>query len=185
MPKLTVIARKAYGGAYCVMSSKHLRTDVNLAWPTAEIAVMGAEAAVNVVYRRELEDSVRQAQAVWPSGRAFTEKAKAKVLADTRQEKVEEFRERFSNLYVAAERGHVDAVIKSSETRLHLIRAWKCWRRSAKKSPEIRHRSDVETADGGWTVPLNRLATANYCFSNSASKLAGSSVTISLRSHVL
>ena len=65
----------------------------------------------------------------------FKENNKVKILADTRQEMVEEFRKRFANPYVAAERGHVDAVIKSSETRLHLIRAWKCWRRSAKKSP--------------------------------------------------
>ncbi|MHB1672861.1 MAG: carboxyl transferase domain-containing protein [Acidobacteriaceae bacterium] len=135
VPKLTVIECKAYGGAYCVMSSKHLRTDVNLAWPTAEIAVMGAETAVNVVYRRELEEGVRQAHAVWPSGRAFTEKDKAKVLADTRQEKVEEFRERFANQYVADERGHVDAVINPSETRLHLIRALEMLETKREKIP--------------------------------------------------
>src|SRR5487761_998631 len=139
VPKLTVIMRKAYGGAYCAMSSNHLRTDLNLAWPTAEIAVMGAEAAVNVVYRRELEESVRQAQAVWPSGRAFTEKDKAKILADTRQEKVEEFRERFANPYVAAERGYVDAVIKPSETRLHLIRALEMLDTKREKNPPKKH----------------------------------------------
>lgn len=83
---------------------------------------MGAEATVNVVYRHELEESVRQAQAVWPSGRAFTEKDKAKILADTRQEKVEEFREHFANPYVAAERGYVDANIRPSATRLNRIR---------------------------------------------------------------
>jgi propionyl-CoA carboxylase beta chain len=139
VPKLTVIMRKAYGGAYCVMSSKHLRTDLNLAWPTAEIAVMGAEAAVNVVYRREMEESVRQAQAVWPSGRAFTEKDKAKILADTRQEKVQEFRERFANPYIAAERGYVDAVIRPSETRSRLIRALEMLDTKREKNPPKKH----------------------------------------------
>src|SRR6202040_4232069 len=109
VPKLTVITRKAYGGAYCVMSSKHLRTDVNLAWPTAEIAVMGPEGAVNIVYKRELDITLRQAEAMWPQGKAFTEK-----------EKVEEFRERFANPYVAAEQGYIDAVIRPSETRRRL-----------------------------------------------------------------
>ena len=139
VPKLTVIMRKAYGGAYCVMSSKHLRTDLNLAWPTAEIAVMGAEAAVNVVYRRDMEESVRQAQAVWPSGRAFTEKDKTKILADTRQEKVHEFRERFANPYLAAERGYVDAVIRPSETRLRLIRALEMLDTKREKNPPKKH----------------------------------------------
>jgi len=120
VPKLTVITRKAYGGAYCVMSSKHLRTDVNLAWPTAEIAVMGPEGAVNIVYRRELEDVVKTAQAVWPQGKAFTEEEKMAILAETRAEKIEEFRERFANPYVAAERGYIDAVIKPSDTRRRL-----------------------------------------------------------------
>ena len=91
VPKLTVITRKAYGGAYCVMSSKHIRTDANFAWPTAEIAVMGPEGAVNIVYRREFD---RAAEA----GRERL-----------RREKVAEFRERFANPYVAAERGYIDA----------------------------------------------------------------------------
>jgi propionyl-CoA carboxylase beta chain len=120
VPKLTVITRKAYGGAYCVMSSKHLRTDVNLAWPTAEIAVMGPEGAVNIVYRRELDDVVKTAQAVWPQGKPFTEEEKMAILAETRAEKIEEFRERFANPYVAAERGYIDAVIKPSDTRRRL-----------------------------------------------------------------
>src|SRR3954464_8703324 len=89
VPKVTVITRKAYGGAYCVMASKHIRTDVNYAWPTAEVAVMGPEGAVDIVYKRELE------------------KAKEKE----RDKKIDEFRERFANPYVAAERGYVDAVI--------------------------------------------------------------------------
>ena len=73
MPKLTVITRKAYGGAYCVMSSKHLRTDVNLAWPTAEIAVMGPEGAVNIVYKTEIARTLAQAEAVMPQGVSLSE----------------------------------------------------------------------------------------------------------------
>ena len=97
VPKVTVITRKAYGGAYCVMGSKHIRTDVNLAWPTAEIAVMGPEGAVNIVYRREL--------------------AAAKDQENVRKQKVDEFRERFANPFVAAERGYIDDVIEPHETR--------------------------------------------------------------------
>jgi len=103
VPKITVITRKAYGGAYCVMASKHLRTDVNLAYPTAEIAVMGPEGAVNIVYRRELQ--------------------KAEDPTKLRREKVEEFRQRFANPYIAAERGWVDAVIEPHDTRPKLIAA--------------------------------------------------------------
>jgi len=104
VPKITVITRKAYGGAYCVMSSKHLRTDVNLAYPGAEIAVMGPEGAVNVLYRRDLAAAGDEAETV-------------------RTARVEEYRERFSNPYVAAERGFVDAVIEPRSTRGHVIRA--------------------------------------------------------------
>ena len=103
VPKLTVITRKAYGGAYCVMSSKHIRTDINYAYPTAEIAVMGPEGAVNIVYRREL--------------------AKAEDPEKLRREKVEEFRWRFANPYIAAERGYVDEVIQPHDTRPKLIAA--------------------------------------------------------------
>ena len=103
VPKLTVITRKAYGGAYCVMSSKHIRTDVNLAYPTAEIAVMGPEGAVNIVNRRELQS--------------------AKDPEKLRKEKAEEYRDRFANPYIAAERGYVDAVIAPRDTRPRLIRA--------------------------------------------------------------
>ncbi len=103
VPKITVITRKAYGGAYCVMSSKHLRTDVNFAYPTAEIAVMGPEGAVNIVYRRELQ--------------------KAEDPEKLRREKVQEFRERFANPYIAAERGWVDAIIQPRDTRPKLIAA--------------------------------------------------------------
>jgi propionyl-CoA carboxylase beta chain len=103
VPKLTVITRKAYGGAYCVMASKHIRTDVNYAYPTAEIAVMGPEGAVNIVYRRELQ--------------------KAEDSEKLRREKVDEFRERFANPYIAAERGWVDAIIEPRDTRPKLIAA--------------------------------------------------------------
>src|ERR1700730_11802250 len=105
VPKLTVITRKAYGGAYCVMSSKHIRTDANFAWPTAEIAVMGPEGAVNIVYKRELE------------------RAPEADRERLRREKITEFRERFANPYVAAERGYIDAVVEPSQTRAKLITA--------------------------------------------------------------
>jgi propionyl-CoA carboxylase beta chain len=139
VPKLTVITRKAYGGAYCVMSSKHLRTDVNLAWPTAEIAVMGPEGAVNIVYKRELDATVRQAEAMWPQGKAFTEDEKLAVLAEARKEKVEEFRERFANPYVAAERGYIDAVIRPSETRRRLNSALDMLATKREKNPAKKH----------------------------------------------
>jgi propionyl-CoA carboxylase beta chain len=120
VPKLLVITRKAYGGAYCVMSSKHIRTDANFAWPTAEIAVMGAEGAVNIVYGRELAQALRAAEA---KEGGLSEERKAAVLSETRKERVAEFRERFANPYIAAERGYVDAVIRPRETRRRLIRA--------------------------------------------------------------
>jgi propionyl-CoA carboxylase beta chain len=103
VPKVTVITRKAYGGAYCVMASKHIRTDVNFAWPSAEIAVMGPEGAVNILYRREL-DSAADPTAL-------------------RAEKVAEFREKFANPFVAASRGFVDEVIQPRQTRARLVDA--------------------------------------------------------------
>jgi propionyl-CoA carboxylase beta chain len=139
VPKLTVITRKAYGGAYCVMSSKHLRTDLNLAWPTAEIAVMGPEGAVNIVYRREFEAAQKTAEAVWPQGRAFTEEEKLTVLAEARAEKVEEFRQRFANPYVAAERGYIDAVIRPRETRQRLNAALDMLATKREKNPAKKH----------------------------------------------
>jgi propionyl-CoA carboxylase beta chain len=119
VPKLTVITRKAYGGAYCVMSSKHLRTDVNYAWPAAEIAVMGAEGAVNILYRRELE-------------------AAADVAA-ARAEKVAEYREKFANPYVAAERGFIDEVILPRHTREKLIRALATLETKRDRNPPKKH----------------------------------------------
>jgi propionyl-CoA carboxylase beta chain len=104
VPKITVITRKAYGGAYCVMASKHIRTDVNLAYPHAEIAVMGPEGAVNILYRREISEAGEGADEV-------------------RAQKVREYREKFSNPYIAAERGYIDAIIKPRDTRPEIIRA--------------------------------------------------------------
>lgn len=103
VPKLTVITRKAYGGAYCVMSSKHIRSDLNLAWPTAEIAVMGPDGAVNIIFRKELE--------------------KAKDPVKRKAELVAEYKEKFANPYVAASRGYIDDVIEPKETRPRLINA--------------------------------------------------------------
>ena len=121
VPKVTVITRKAYGGAYCVMSSKHLRTDVNYAWPTAEIAVMGPEAAVGVLYRRELQ---------------------AADAPDTlRARKVEEFREKFANPYVATDRGFVDAVIEPRHTRARIVAALEMARTKRSHSPPKKHGS--------------------------------------------
>ena len=100
---------------------------------------MGPEGAVNIVYKRELDQVAQQAQAVWPSGRPFTEEDKMKILAEARTEKVEEFRERFANPYVAAERGYVDAVIRPSETRRHLIRALEMLDTKRDKNPPKKH----------------------------------------------
>ena len=119
VPKLTVITRKAYGGAYCVMSSKHIRTDVNFAWPSAEIAVMGPEGAVNILYKRELE--------------------KAKEPQAARAERVAEFREKFANPYVAAARGFVDEVIRPRDTRSKLIAALAGLETKRDKNPPKKH----------------------------------------------
>jgi propionyl-CoA carboxylase beta subunit len=103
VPKITVITRKSYGGAYCVMASKHIRTDVNFAYPTAEIAVMGSEGAVNIVYRKELSSAVDPDR--------------------ERDLRLQEFREKFANPYVAAERGYVDEIIPPRDTRKKLVTA--------------------------------------------------------------
>jgi propionyl-CoA carboxylase beta chain len=122
VPKVTVITRKAYGGAYCVMSSKHIRTDVNYAWPTAEIAVMGPEGAVDIVYKRELE-----------AAKSATDRD------ETRRAKIEEFRDRFANPYTAADRGFVDAVIQPRETRKKLIQALAMLETKRDKNPPKKH----------------------------------------------
>jgi propionyl-CoA carboxylase beta chain len=121
VPKLTVITRKAYGGAYCVMSSKHLRTDANFAWPTAEIAVMGPEGAVNIVYKRELDKTPLEDREA------------------LRKQKIEEFRERFANPYVAAERGYIDAVIEPRDTRRKLITALRALENKRDSNPKKKH----------------------------------------------
>ncbi len=119
VPKVTVITRKAYGGAYCVMASKHIRADVNYAWPSAEIAVMGPEGAVDIVYKREL-DGAENREAV-------------------RQQKIEEFRDRLANPYVAADRGFVDAVIQPRETRKKVIQALEMLETKRDKNPPKKH----------------------------------------------
>jgi len=119
VPKITVITRKAYGGAYCVMGSKHIRTDINFAFPTAEIAVMGAEGAVNIVYRREI--------------------ATADDPDAVRRQKTEEFRERFANPFSAAERGFIDDIIKPHETRPKVIRALRMLETKVDTSPRKKH----------------------------------------------
>jgi propionyl-CoA carboxylase beta chain len=136
VPKLTVITRKAYGGAYCVMSSKHIRTDLNLAWPTAEIAVMGPEGAVNIVYGRELSQAVADAEA---AEGPLSEEHRQELLAAARAEKVHEFREQFANPYIAAERGYVDAVIPPRETRRRLITALEMLQGKRDKNPPKKH----------------------------------------------
>jgi propionyl-CoA carboxylase beta chain len=120
VPKITVITRKAYGGAYCVMGSKHIRADINYAYPTAEIAVMGPEGAVNIIYRREL-------------GAAGDQRDRL------RREKVDEFRQRFASPYVAAERGYIDAVIEPRSTRPKLIAALRMLDNKTETMPRKKH----------------------------------------------
>jgi acetyl-CoA carboxylase carboxyltransferase component len=119
VPKLTVITRKAYGGAYCVMCSKHIRADYNAAWPTAEVAVMGPEGAVNVIFRREIESSPDP--------------------ANRRAELVADYIERFANPYVTAERGYLDEVIEPASTRPSLIRALRLALRKERRRPPRWH----------------------------------------------
>ena len=119
VPKLTIITRKAYGGAYDVMSSKHIRGDLNFAWPTAEIAVMGPEGAVNIIFRKEL------AEAEDPMAR--------------RAELVKEYREKFANPYVAASRGYIDDVIEPRETRARLINGLELLAHKRDSNPQKKH----------------------------------------------
>jgi len=119
VPKITVVTRKAYGGAYCVMNSKHIRADLNLAWPTAEIAVMGPDGAVNIIYRKELaeaEDPV----------------ARKEILVD-------QYREHFANPFIAAELGYIDDVIAPSETRPRLINALHMLQNKRDQNPPKKH----------------------------------------------
>lgn len=119
VPKITVITRKAYGGAYCVMASKHIRADVNFAYPTAEIAVMGAEGAVNILYRQEIASSSD------PAAEAHN--------------RAEEFRHKFASPYIAAERGFVDEVIEPRFTRPKLIRALELLENKRDTNPPKKH----------------------------------------------
>ncbi len=119
VPKLTVVTRKAYGGAYCVMNSKHIRSDINLAWPTAEIAVMGPDGAVNIVFRREL--------------------AEADDPVKRKDELVSEYRQKFANPYVAASRGYIDDVIEASDTRPRLINALEMLANKRDSNPHKKH----------------------------------------------
>jgi propionyl-CoA carboxylase beta chain len=121
VPKITVITRKAYGGAYCVMASKHIRTDINFAWPTAEIAVMGPEGAVNIVYKREIDRALESERET------------------LRQEKIADFRERFANPYLAAEQGYIDAVIEPAHTRAKLITALRSLENKRDTNPRKKH----------------------------------------------
>ena len=123
VPRLTVITRKAYGAAYCIMNSRHLRADLNLAWPSAEFTVLAPEDAVDLLHKREFDSALKTAEAVWPQGKSFTEEEKVNLLADLRKERTDDFRERFAHPYLAAERGYVDAVIRPSETRRRLNQA--------------------------------------------------------------
>ncbi len=117
VPKITVITRKAYGGAYCVMASKHIRTDINFAYPSAEIAVMGAEGAVGVLYRKEISENNE----------------------DYRKAKISEFEEKFANPYIAAERGFIDEVIEPKFTRPKLIRALMLLKNKRDTNPPKKH----------------------------------------------
>jgi propionyl-CoA carboxylase beta chain len=119
VPKLTVITRKAYGGAYDVMSSKHVRGDYNIAWPTAELAVMGAEGAVRIIHRRDIQG--------------------AKEPAKEEKRLVAEYRERFANPYIAASYGFVDNVIEPARTRRHLITALEALRNKQQSLPAKKH----------------------------------------------
>ncbi|MGE5618752.1 MAG: acyl-CoA carboxylase subunit beta [Sphingomonadaceae bacterium] len=119
VPKVSVITRKAYGGAYCVMSSKEARGDINLAWPTAEIAVMGPEGAANVVFKNEIDES-QDPEA-------------------TRAAKIQEYRDKFANPYVAASRGYLDDVIEPSQTRPKVIKAFESLRNKRDSNPPRKH----------------------------------------------
>ncbi|MGH3412738.1 MAG: carboxyl transferase domain-containing protein, partial [Marmoricola sp.] len=119
VPKVTVITRKAYGGAYDVMGSKHLGADVNLAWPTAQIAVMGAQGAVNILYRKDL--------------------AAAEDPEALRAERIAEYEDHLANPYIAAERGYVDGVIHPHETRAEVVRALRLLATKRETLPPKKH----------------------------------------------
>jgi len=119
VPKVTIVLRKAYGGAYCVMSSKHIRSDLNLAWPTAEIAVMGPDGAVEIIYRSELAD--------------------AEDREATAEELKQRYRDLFANPYTAARKGYIDDVIVPAETRPRLIEALQMLQNKRDTNPPKKH----------------------------------------------
>jgi len=119
VPKVTIVLRKAYGGAYCVMSSKHIRSDVNLAWPTAEIAVMGPDGAIEIIYRGELAEAVDK-------------EAKAEELK-------QQYRDLFANPYQAARKGYIDDVIVPAETRIHIVNALEMLADKRQSNPDVKH----------------------------------------------
>jgi propionyl-CoA carboxylase beta chain len=119
VPKITVITRKAYGGAYDVMNSKHIRGDMNFGWPTAEIAVMGPKGAVEIIFKKEIEKAEDKEEAV--------------------KQKENEFREKFANPYIAAERGYLDDVIEPKETRARVIRAFQMLETKVDRNPKKKH----------------------------------------------
>ncbi len=119
VPKITIITRKSYGGAYCVMNSKHIRGDINLAWPTAEIAVMGPDGAVNIIFRRQITEA------------ANADAEKGRLVA--------EYRAKFANPYVAASRGYIDDIIEPKETRPRLINALEMLQNKRDTNPPKKH----------------------------------------------
>ena len=119
VPKITVITRKAYGGAYDVMGSKHLGADINLAWPTAQIAVMGAQGAVNIIYRKDI--------------------ASSPTPDERRQKLIDDYKAHFANPYSAAERGYIDDVIEPRQTRPKLIRALRMLQSKRVDQPKRKH----------------------------------------------
>ena len=119
VPKVTVITRKAYGGAYDVMNSKHIRGDFNFAWPSAEIAVMGPQGAVEIIFKKEIE--------------------KAKDPIAELEKKLTEYKEKFTNPYIAAERGFLDDVIEPSETKIKLIKSFSILKNKVDKNPKKKH----------------------------------------------
>jgi len=119
VPKITVITRKAYGGAYDVMSSKHIRGDINYAWPSAEIAVMGPKGAVEIIFKKEIAQSDNPEEAI--------------------NLKLEEFREKFANPYIAAERGYIDDIIEPQSTRSKLIKSLELIKTKVDYNPRKKH----------------------------------------------
>jgi propionyl-CoA carboxylase beta chain len=124
VPKITIITRKAYGGAYDVMGSKHLGADLNFAWPTAQIAVMGAQGAINILYRPEIAAASAQSP---------------EALVSKRAELITEYEDALCNPYVAAERGYVDAVIRPSSTRAQVIRGLRTLATKRETLPPKKH----------------------------------------------